>query len=164
MIQCAPVYIYMPLDLCMTEVSAARLRTPIDTTPSTDIQIQESAIQAIQQTLFAAKNPVMFVDGLVKSYHVQESCRTIAHKLRIPVYHGTMGKAVVNETEEYYAGMYQGIISDPHLREAFESSDCALIIGAVECDTNSGGFTRKFPERSIRIDPYEVSVRIPLLN
>lgn len=158
MIQCAPVYIFMPLDLCMAEVSAARLQTPIDVTPVIDFQVQESAIQAIQETLFAAKRPVMFVDGLAKSYHVQECCRAIARKLRIPVYHGTMGKAVVNETEEYYAGMYQGIISDPHLQEAFESSDCALVIGAVECDTNSGGFTRKFPVGSIKIDPYEVSV------
>ena len=148
----------------MAKVSAARLQTPIDVTPSIDSQVQESAIQAIQETLFAAKNPVMFVDGLAKSYHVQESCRAISRKLRIPVYHGTMGKAVVDETEEYYAGMYQGIISDPHLQEAFESSDCALIIGAVECDTNSGGFTRKFPVGSIKIDPYEVSVSTLLLD
>ena len=148
----------------MAKVSAARLQTPIDVTPSIDSQVQESAIQAIQETLFAAKNPVMFVDGLAKSYHVQESCRAIARKLRIPVYQGTMGKAVVDETEEYYAGMYQGIISDPHLQEAFESSDCALIIGAVECDTNSGGFTRKFPVGSIKIDPYEVSVSTLLLD
>jgi pyruvate decarboxylase len=142
----------------MAKVSAARLQTPVDTSPSIDSQVQESAIQAIQEAIFAAKRPIMFIDGLVKSYHVHESCRAIARKLRIPVYHGTMGKAVVDETEEYYAGMYQGIISDSHLQEAFESSDCALIIGAVECDTNSGGFTRKFPVGSIRIDPYEVSV------
>jgi pyruvate decarboxylase len=148
----------------MERVSAARLQTPVDLTPSIDFQVQESAIQAIQETLFAAKSPVLFIDGLAKSYHVQESCRAIARKLRIPVYHGTMGKAVVDETEEYYAGMYQGIISDPYLQEAFESSDCALIIGAVECDTNSGGFTRKFPVGSIKIDPYEVSVSTLMLE
>src|SRR5947208_11057666 len=69
MIQCAPVYIFMPLDLCTAEVSAARLQTPVDVTPLIDSQVQESAIQAIQETLFAAKKPIMFVDGLAKSYH-----------------------------------------------------------------------------------------------
>jgi pyruvate decarboxylase len=142
----------------MDHVPATRLHTPLDTTPSWYTSSQHFAVEAICDALFAAKNPILFVDGNAKAYHVRETVQAIARKLRIPTYAGTMGKAIVDETEEYYAGMYQGVISDVYLKEHFESSDCVLNIGPVDCDTNSGGFTRKFAPNSIRIDPYEVSV------
>lgn len=142
----------------MEHVPATTLHTPLDTTPSWYTSSQHFAVEAIRDALFAAKNPILFVDGNAKAYQVRETVQAIARKLRIPTYAGTMGKAIVDETEEYYAGMYQGIISDVYLKEHFESSDCVLNIGPVDCDTNSGGFTRKFAPKSIRIDPYEVSV------
>ena len=149
----------MPLDLCMEHVPATRLSTPIDISPSINSSSQHFAVEAIKQTLFAAERPIMFVDGIAKSYKVQGTVKAIARKLRIPTYASTMGKSVVDETEDYFVGVYQGIISSPHISEHFESSDCVLLIGEVSCDTNSGGFTRKFPANSIRIDPYEVSVK-----
>lgn len=158
MIECGPVYIFLPLDASMDHVPATRLYTPLDTTPTLNTSSQHFAVEAVREALFAAKRPILFVDGMAKAYHVGETVRDIAHKLRLPTYHGSMGKALVDETAEYYAGMYQGIISDAYLKEHFESSDCVLNIGPVDCDTNSGGFTRKFAPNSIRIDPYEVTV------
>jgi len=137
----------------------ARLSTPIDTSPSINSSCQHFAVEAIKQTLFAAERPILFVDGIAKSYKVQETVKAIARKLRIPTYSSTMGKSVIDETEDYFVGVYQGIISDPHVLEHFESSDCVFLIGEVSCDTNSGGFTRKFPANSIRVDPYEVSAK-----
>lgn len=142
----------------MENVPDARLHEPIDTSPSLNTSSQHFAVEAIRNALFSAKNPILFVDGNAKAYHVRSTVQSIARKLRIPTYHGTMGKSVVNETEEYYAGMYQGGISDTYLQEHFESADCVLNIGPVDCDTNSGGFTRKFPPNTIRIDPFEVTM------
>jgi pyruvate decarboxylase len=140
----APVYIFMPLDLSMEHVPKSLLDTPIDTSLPVDSAAENAAVDAIVEALTAAKNPCLFVDGLVHRYGAREECRALAKLLEFPVYSANMGKSIIDETEPYFAGMYQGVVSDPEISEAIEATDCPLILGSIPADTNSGGLTRNF--------------------
>ena len=149
----------MPLDLCWQHVPASLLDTPIDVSiPADDAAIDE-AINAILTRLRDAQSPVLLVDGLVSRHHARQECRALAEALKIPTYSSNMGKAIIDETLPYFAGMYQGAISDPFIAEALEASDCVLVLGNINADTNTGGFSRKIrPEACIEVNVYNVTV------
>jgi pyruvate decarboxylase len=145
----------------MEHVPKSLLSTPIDLSLHRDRNAEAEALKSITEAISQAQHPVLFVDGLVDRYSARKECRELARFLRIPVYTCNMGKSIIDETEEYFAGMYQGIISDEHITQAFEQSDCVLVLGSVNADTNSGGLTRKFKtESSIWINPRTVVVSV----
>jgi pyruvate decarboxylase len=152
-----PVYIFMPLDLSMEEVPKSLLDKPIDLSLPIDTNTQNAAIEAIINTLVEAQNPCLFVDGLTQRYGARAEARAIANLLQIPAYSANMGKCVVDESEAYFVGMYQGIVSDPEVAAGFEKSDCVFLIGSIAADTNSGGLTRKFEkEKGIQVNANNV--------
>jgi pyruvate decarboxylase len=149
----------MPLDLSMEHVAKSLLDTPIDTSLPVDAAAQDAAVDAILETLAAARNPCLFVDGLVQRYAANDECRALAKKLQLPVYAANMGKSIIDETEPYFAGMYQGVVSDPEILEAVEASDCVVQLGSIAADTNSGGLSRKFnKDAGVEIYPNNVVV------
>jgi pyruvate decarboxylase len=155
----------MPLDLCWQHVPASLLDKPIDLSLPRDEAAIDRAVDAIIERLKQAHNPALFVDGLVSRYSARAECRAIADKLKLPTYSANMGKAIIDETADYFAGMYQGAISDPEMAEAFEKSDCLLVLGNINADTNSGGFSRKIrPDSSIEVNVDDVVVSPLILS
>ncbi|KAF2400301.1 pyruvate decarboxylase isoenzyme [Trichodelitschia bisporula] len=159
-ISCGPVYIFMPIDMSSEPVPSSLLSTPIDFSPPIDSDAQNRAVEAIVGALREARSPCLFVDALVQRYDAREDCAALAKRLRVPVYSTHMGKATVDETEEFYAGIYHGQVDDKAICEGIESSDCVLVLGSVNADTNSGGFTRKIrKDAEVQINPNNVVVK-----
>jgi len=48
-----------------------------------------------------------------------------------------MGKGSIDETNEHYGGVYIGQISFPDVKDAVESSDLVLSVGALLSDFNT---------------------------
>jgi pyruvate decarboxylase len=158
-IQSAPVYIFLPADLCQEHVPKSLLSKPIDLSIHVDVKAQDAAITAITEALSSAENPSLFVDSLAHKHGARQECRALARKLQIPTYSAGMGKGILDETDHYYGGMYSGAISDPEVIAAIEASDCTLTVGSVAADTNSGFFGRKWRE-NIEINPTNVVVSL----
>ncbi|KAE9987344.1 hypothetical protein EG328_003068 [Venturia inaequalis] len=158
-IQSAPVYIFLPLDLSQDKVSKSLLDKPIDLSIHVDEKAQNAAITAILDALSAAQSPSLLVDSLAHKHGARQETRALAKKLQIPTYTSGMGKGILDETEPYFVGMYSGSsISDKWIVAAMESSDCTITIGSVNADTNTGFFARKFNE-NIEINPTNVVVK-----
>lgn len=161
-IQSKPVYIFIPLDLVDEEVPESLLDQPLDLDLPTDAFREKSiadAVPAIQEQLYASKNPAIFVDCLVQRHNAVSELKGLVEKLRFPVYTSNMGKGIIDETEPYYVGVYNGTVSAPGLTEAFRDHDLVLVIGSLPSDTNSGGFTRQIPpEKMIELFPDKVTV------
>lgn len=160
-IQSAPVYIFLPLDLSQEKVSKSLLSKAIDLSIHVDEKAQDAAITAILDTLSQAENPSLFVDSLAHKHGARQETRALAKKLQIPTYSAGMGKGILDETEPYFVGMYSGPISDQWIISAVESSDCTLTVGSVNADTNTGFFGRKFKE-NIEINSTNVVVSLCL--
>jgi pyruvate decarboxylase len=158
-IQSAPVYIFIPLDLSQEKVSRSLLSKPIDLSIHVDEEVQDAAITAILDALSHAQNPSLFVDSLAHKYDARQETRALAKKLQVPTYSAGLGKGILDETEPYFIGMYSGSISEQWIISAVESSDCTLTLGSVNADTNSGFFGRKFKE-NIEINATNVVVSL----
>lgn len=64
-----------------------------------------------------------------------------------------MGKTLVNESLDRFAGVYAGGASDERVRAAVEDAETLVSIGVVLNDTLTAGFTDSIdPERVISVD------------
>src|SRR4029434_4614275 len=67
-------------------------------------------------------------------------------------------KAVIDETFPYYVGIYMGKASEPHVREAIETSDCLLVIGYRPIEVTTGDFSASLPANTIHARGHSVDV------
>jgi len=155
-VQSGPIYIFVPIDLVGQSVPAKALQTPLDLEPKVDSQAVEEVSKTILETLSSSKNPALYVDCLVQRRQAVAEVKQLASKLAIPVYTSNMGKGIVDETDQHYAGLYNGGASTSCVRTAFEKHDCVVLLGKLPSDTNSGGFTRKFPANTIHVNTNDV--------
>ena len=146
------------------QVPAELLDTPLDLSSPKDSYTErsmESAITAIQEAIAEAKNPAVFVDTLVYRHNAVSQVKALIEKLGFPVYSSTMAKGTIDEDHPLYVGVYNGAVSGPGIKEAFEASDLLLVFGRLAADTNSGGFTQKMPigqTIDFKLDEIDVSL------
>jgi Thiamine pyrophosphate enzyme, central domain len=82
----------------------------------------------------------------------------LAEKMQLPVAVISTAKAVIDETFPYYLGIYNGKASQPHVREAIETSDCLLSIGYRPIEVTTGDFTASLPANTIRARGHSVDI------
>ena len=158
--QSRPVYIFVPIDLVDRPVPSKALEKPLDLEPHADAKSVEDAATAILDALSNSKNPAIFVDCLVQRHQAVSEMRQLVDKLAVPTYTSNMGKGIIDETNEHYVGLCNGVPSHPGVQSAFEASDLILLFGDMPSDTNSGGFTRRIPkEKEVAVDPEVVSIK-----
>lgn len=161
-VRCRPVCIFFPVDMVTGQVPASLLERQIDLSLPVNQATHDLVTSAIAEELGNARNPCIFVDGLVRQHQAIVEVRKLVDRLRIPVYCSVMGKHVIPDDHEYLFGLYNGLISDPGIAEEFATYDLVLVLGNVPCDTNTGGFSRKIRRANrtvIEVDPFQVQVR-----
>jgi indolepyruvate decarboxylase len=65
---------------------------------------------------------------------------------------------VIDETFPHYLGIYNDKASQPHVREAIETSDCLLSIGYHPIEVTTGAFTASLPDDTIRARRHSMDV------
>lgn len=141
-IRSRPVYITLPADLISTKIDGDRLKTPIDLSlPENNPEKEDYVVNVVLKYLQAAKNPVILVDARAIRHGAVQEVHDLVKASRLPTFVAPMGKGAVNETYENFGGVYAGSGSNPEVREAVESSDLILSIGAIKSDFNTTGFT-----------------------
>jgi pyruvate decarboxylase len=158
-IKSGPVYIFLPLDLSAEMVDAGLLETPIDLAPHVDEKARDEAVKAIMAAVAEAKKPTVLVDALVHRFNAVEEAVQLVRKLNVPFFSATMGKGVVDETEQNFVGVWNGEVSTPGVKEAAKQADLVVTLGYIPADTNSAGFSRQLDENNtIHINPHDVVV------
>jgi hypothetical protein len=89
-------------------------------------------------------------DADADRFGVASELMRLAEKMQIPVAVINTAKAVIDETFPHYVGIYNGKASEPHVREAIETSDCLLSIGYRPIEVTTGDFTASLPADTIR--------------
>jgi Thiamine pyrophosphate enzyme, central domain/Phage integrase family len=88
-----------------------------------------SSIAAIAGRRSAAKSPAILVDADAGRFGVASDLMELSEKVQAPVAVINTAKGVIDEDFPHYLGIYIGKPSEPHAREAIETSDCLLAIG-----------------------------------
>ena len=158
--QSGPVCIFVPIDIVDLPVPAQALKMPLDLKPEVDEKAVDDAAQRVLQVLSASKSPGAFVDCLVHRHQAVAETKELLEKLTLPIYTSNMAKGIIDESNQYYAGLYNGEPSGPGVEAAFKKHDALLILGALPSDTNSGGFSRHTPTNiSINLNPQNVDIQ-----
>ncbi|ETS85515.1 Pyruvate decarboxylase [Pestalotiopsis fici W106-1] len=142
-----PVYIMWPTDRVTTKVEGARLDTPIDLRePENEAEREDYVVDVVLRYLHKATNPVLLVDACAIRHRVLDEVHALIEKTKIPVFVTPMGKGAIDETHETFGGVYAGDASHPDVKEAVESSDLVLTVGALKSDFNTAGFSYRLSQ------------------
>jgi indolepyruvate decarboxylase len=126
--------------------------------PPSDPERLRSCIAAIAARLSSATSPAILVDADADRFTVASELMRLAEKMQVPVAVINTAKAVIDETFPHYLGIYNGKASEPHVREAIETSDCLLSIGYRPIEVTTGDFTASLPADTIRARGHSVDI------
>jgi len=126
--------------------------------PPSDPERLRSCVAAIAGRLSVAKSPAILVDADAGRFGVAPELIELAEKVQAPVAAINAAKAVIAETFSHYLGIYAGKASEPHVREAIETSDCLLSIGYRPIEVTTGDFTASLPADTIHARGHSVDV------
>lgn len=152
-----PVYMELPSDIAYLDIEVPAAPLVLDEPPS-DPERLWSCTAAIASRLSQAKSPAILVDLDGGRFGAAAEIIRLAEKAQVPVAVVATAMAVIDETFPHYLGLYNGKASQPHVREAIETSDCLLSIGYRPNDLTTGDFTGSLPAAAIHVRGHSVDV------
>jgi indolepyruvate decarboxylase len=152
-----PVYMELPSDIAYLDIEVPAGSIMLAQPPS-DPERLSSCIAAIAGRLSAAISPAILVDADADRFGVASELMELADKMRAPVAVINAAKSVIDEKFPHYLGIYIGQASEPHVREAIESSDCLLAIGYRPIEVTTGDFSAPLPANAIHARGHSVDV------
>ncbi|OBA24198.1 pyruvate decarboxylase [Metschnikowia bicuspidata var. bicuspidata NRRL YB-4993] len=145
-----PVYLGLPANLVDLNVPASLLHTPIDLSlKPNDADAQAEVIETVLKLIELASNPVILVDACASRHSCKKEVEQLVRKTNFPVFTTPMGKSSVNESDPRFGGVYVGSLSEPTVKEAVESADLVLSVGAMLSDFNTGSFSYSYKTKNI---------------
>ncbi|KYC35420.1 indolepyruvate decarboxylase [Scytonema hofmannii PCC 7110] len=159
-----PVYISLPMDVALTEVTA-QSDPFIPPVFKSDRATLAEAIDASVTMLEKAVKPVILADVGVDRYRLHEELRSLLATTGYPYATMTMGKGLLEETHPQFIGIYNGAISDDYVRRRIEEADCVLSIGVLMTDFNTGKFSAQLdPGRTIEVHGQYLKIKRAMYN
>lgn len=159
-----PVYIELPTDMITRKVSVKadfgnNITASLMDVPSGNSSENE-VVQLIFDKICTARYPFIFVDGLVRAFHIQDEVNTLVGLTGIPTTVTPFGKGTLNETLPNVLGMYNGPQGHPAYHAFVQNSDLILRFTRLESEVNTFQFstitkpavTIFFDQRSITIN------------
>lgn len=145
-----PVYVGLPANLVDLTVPASLLDTPIDLSlKQNDPDAQAEVIDTVLGLVSQAKNPVILVDACASRHDCRAEVAQLVNATNFPVFVTPMGKSAVNESHPRFGGVYVGTLSEPAVKDAVESADLILSVGALLSDFNTGSFSYSYKTKNI---------------
>jgi indolepyruvate decarboxylase len=152
-----PVYMELPSDIAYLDIEVPAHSLTLAEPPS-DPERLCSCVDAIAERLSTATSPAILVDADADRFGVAPRIMALAEKMQAPVAVVNTAKAVIDETFPFYLGIYIGKPSEPHVREAIETSDCLLAIGYRPIEVTTGDFSVSLPPKTIHARGHSVDV------
>jgi indolepyruvate decarboxylase len=152
-----PVYMELPSDIAYLDIEVPAGPLTLADPPS-DPERLRSCIAAIAGRLSTAKSPAILVDTDADRFGVGSDLTALAEKMQAPVAVINTAKGVIDETFPHYLGIYSGKASEPHVRDAIETSDCLLAIGYRPIEVTTGDFSALLPADTIHARGHSVDV------
>src|SRR6516164_7262935 len=152
-----PVYMELPSDIAYLDIEVPEGPLMLAEPPSEPERLH-SCTAAIVGRLSAAKSPAILVDADADRFGVASELMRLAEKIQAPLAVINTAKGVIDETFPHYSGIYSGKASEPHVREAIETSDCLLAVGYRPIEVTTGDFSASLPADTIRARGHSVDV------
>lgn len=120
-----PVYIEIPKDVWDGGVGAPS--GELTAMPGRDADAAKDALAKLQD----AKRPLLVLGVELQRYGLVGQAAALVKKLGVPYVTDMLGKSVIPETTQGFAGVYIGANSVPAVRELVDQSDAVLALGSI---------------------------------
>ncbi|AQZ14001.1 hypothetical protein BZL39_G00150 [Zygosaccharomyces parabailii] len=145
-----PVYLGLPANLVDQMVPASLLNTPIDLTlKENDPEAEAEVVDTVLELVKNAKNPIILADACCSRHDVKAETRKLIDITQFPSFVTPMGKGSIDEQNPRFGGVYVGTLSSPAVKQAVESADLILSVGALLSDFNTGSFSYSYKTKNI---------------
>ncbi|QGN17490.1 Pyruvate decarboxylase [Kluyveromyces marxianus] len=145
-----PVYLGLPANLVDLKVPASLLETPIDLSlKPNDPEAENEVLETVLELIKDAKNPVILADACCSRHNVKAETKKLIDITQFPAFVTPMGKGSIDEQHPRFGGVYVGTLSSPEVKEAVESADLVLSVGALLSDFNTGSFSYSYKTKNI---------------
>jgi indolepyruvate decarboxylase len=147
-----PGYLSIPEDLVHEPVAAAPLQRPLAPRPS-DPRAVAALARRLEERLGAARGVAILVGAGAQRVGAAGALVGVAEAAGLPV--ATLSDAVglIDADHPLARGVYAGALGDDAAREAIESADLVLAVGAVFSDLLTGGFSTAIePHAIVHVD------------
>ncbi|KAK6867997.1 Pyruvate decarboxylase [Candida tropicalis] len=145
-----PVYIGLPSNLVDVKVPKSLLDKKIDLSlHPNEPESQAEVIETVEKFISEASNPVILVDACAIRHNCLKEVAELIAETQFPVFTTPMGKSSVDESNPRFGGVYVGSLSSPDVKEAVESADLVLSVGAMLSDFNTGAFSYNYKTRNV---------------
>ena len=153
-----PVYLELPRNRVETPLESDPLPFEFSLPPSDPDALQE-ALAETQHVLSLCQYPLIWAGHEVLRFNASEDLLQFAEKNRIPIVSSLLGKTAIDEHHPLFAGVYQGGLSAQEVNDLVQRCDCALIVGVMMSDIDTGLFTTKVDqEHRIFVDNSNLTI------
>lgn len=139
-----PVYIEIPRNIVVKEIPEHVPNQMI--LPKSDSAALAEALDEATKILMNCKKPMIWAGHEILREGLSPQLLQFAEKYHIPVLSSLLGKTVISEHHPLSAGVYQGAMSPKNVSDFVESCDCAIILGVIMHDLDTGIFTAKIDQ------------------
>ena len=157
-----PVYIELPSDMVLVKISSTEKLFRSELKPETicnDNGCGMMVVETILQKIYAARSPIIIVDGLVRNFRVVDEVNALVQLLGFPTTTTPFGKGTVEESHPNVVRMYAGATDDTEYQAFFKACDLFIWLGPLQSDTNTFGYTTLPPvEATIAVHPHNVKI------
>jgi indolepyruvate/phenylpyruvate decarboxylase len=142
-----PGYIEVPRDLVGARMAAGGRSRSVVAEP--DQEALREAFREVVRRLNSSRRPVVYAGVEIARFGLIDKTRRLVEKLNVPVVTSIEGKAVFPEDHANFSGIYMGRAGSESAREAVESSDCLLMLGAFLTDVSTGVFSARIDRSTL---------------
>ena len=145
-----PVYLFLA-----TDVAEARIQPPAQPLllrHAGNKSEPDAFAAAAEEMLSAAKSVALLADFLADRAGQKSALARLLKDVPLPFATMLMGKSVLPEQQDGFAGTYSGGASAGHTQKIIEENDVIITAGVIYTDTNTAGFTHHIdPAKSIAV-------------
>lgn len=135
-----PVYLYLSTDVAVAAVSPPA--TPLITEHAFDAGSKSAFADAAGQLLSSAGSVALLADFLADRAQQHAALQRLLEAAPMPFATLLMGKSVLPEQLEGFAGTYAGAASAGDTQQLIEQSEVIITVGVLYTDTITAGFTQ----------------------
>lgn len=139
-----PVYLGVPADVAVAQVSAAPLARPLRVLHS-DPAVAEEFREALAEFLGGAEEVTVLAGPRLHRRHLEDRVRALAAQNGVRIATQSASKAMLDESHPANLGVYAGTFTrDPETRRRVDGARPLVLAGVVMTDFLTGSFTHGF--------------------
>ncbi|WP_338557352.1 alpha-keto acid decarboxylase family protein [Erwinia sp. E_sp_B04_7] len=135
-----PVYLYLPTDVAVAKISPPA--APLNTQHTYDAGSKSAFADAAGHLLSSAGSVALLADFLADRARQHATLQRLLEEAPMPFATLLMGKSVLPEQLDGFAGTYAGAASAGDTQQTIEQSEVIITVGVLYTDTITAGFTQ----------------------